>query len=139
MTEHNTEEFCACTECRPFSLVHTCILTPGRMPMCGSRSYASVKAAAYFGSDQVPWKRPSEKDLPMRYVFPKGELLDAERGEYEGCNQVYRELTGGQLQRVFLHSVRDYPLTSCGCFQALAFWLPEVAGHRASWRATRRR
>ncbi len=128
MTEHNTEEFCACTECRPFSLVHTCILVPGRMPMCGTRTYASVKAAAYFGSDQVPWKRPSEQDLPMRYVFPKGKLLDPERGEYEGCNQVYRELTHGRLQRVYLHSVRDYPRTSCGCFQALAFWLPEVAG-----------
>lgn len=128
MKEDNTEEFCACTECRPFSLVHTCILMPGRMPMCGSRTYASVKAAAYFGSDEVPWKRPSEKDLPMRYVFPKGSLLDPERGEYEGCNQIYRELTSGRLQRVFLHSLRDYPLTSCGCFQALAFWLPEVSG-----------
>jgi acetyl-CoA decarbonylase/synthase complex subunit beta len=128
MTEHNTEEFCACTECRPFSLVHTCILVPGRMPMCGTRTYSSVKAAAYFGSDQVPWQRSSEKDLPMRYVFPKGQLLDPERGEYEGCNQVYRELTRSRLQRVYLHSVRDYPRTSCGCFQALAFWLPEVAG-----------
>jgi acetyl-CoA decarbonylase/synthase, CODH/ACS complex subunit beta len=128
MTEHNTEEFCACTECRPFSLVHTCILTPGRMPMCGSRTYSSVKAAAYFGSDQVPWKRLSEKDLPMRSVFAKGELLDPERGEYAGCNRIYSELTRGQLRRVYLHSVRDYPLTSCGCFQALAFWLPEVAG-----------
>lgn len=128
MTEANTQEFCACIECRPFSLVHTCIITPEHPPMCGSRSYVSVKAGAYFGSDQIPWKRASEKELPMRSVFNKGQLLDAERGEYEGCNQVYQELTRGQLQRVFLHSVRDYPLTSCGCFQALAFWIPEAEG-----------
>ncbi|MBE0699425.1 MAG: hypothetical protein IH586_21085, partial [Anaerolineaceae bacterium] len=128
MTEANTEEFCACIECRPFSLVHTCIITPQHPPMCGSRTYNSVKAGAYFGSDQIPWKRPSERDLPMRYGFPKGKVLDAQRGEYEGCNQAYQDLTRGQLQRVFLHSVRDYPLTSCGCFQALAFWIPEAEG-----------
>jgi acetyl-CoA decarbonylase/synthase complex subunit beta len=128
MTEANTDQFCACIECRPFSLVHTCILTPERPPMCGARSYASAKSAAFFGSDAVPYKRPSEKGLPMRKVFSKGELLDPDRGEYSGVNLVYQELTGGQLRRVYLHSVRDYPLTSCGCFQALAFWLPEVAG-----------
>ena len=128
MREDNTDEFCACTECRPFSLVHTCLLTPGRSPMCGSRSYPSVKAGAYFGSTQVPWKRRSENDLPMRMVFNKGKLLDPLRGEYEGSNLVYQTLTSGKLQRVYLHSVRDYPVTSCGCFQALAFWLPELDG-----------
>jgi len=128
MTEENTEEFCACTECRPFSLVHTCILAPGRAPMCASRTYATVKAAAYFGSSQTPWKRQSERALPLRTVFQKGQLLDRARGEYEGCNGAYRDLTGGRLERVYLHSVRSYPHTSCGCFQALAFWIPEVEG-----------
>ena len=126
MTEDNTQEFCICTECRPFSLVHTCILTPERMPMCASRTYASVKAAAYFGSSAVPWKRQSEKELPLRHVFKRGKLLNSEKGEYQGCNRMYREMTDGQLKRVFLHSLRDYPLTSCGCFQALAFWLEQV-------------
>ena len=128
MTEDNTEEFCVCTECRPFSLVHTCILTPERMPMCASRTYASVKAAALLGSSTIPWKRRNEKDLPLRHVFKKGELLDPDKGEYQGCNQAYREMTDGQLDRVYLHSLRDYPLTSCGCFQALAFWLNDVQG-----------
>jgi acetyl-CoA decarbonylase/synthase complex subunit beta len=128
MSEENTEEFVACIECRTFSLEHTCILTPSRLPMCASRSYSSVKAAAYFGAEDEPWRRPSESGLPMRLVFAKGELLDPERGEYEGCDRAYRELTGGRLQRVQLHSLREYPLTSCGCFQALAFWIAEVAG-----------
>lgn len=128
MKEENTEDFCVCTECRPFSLVHTCILTPERMPMCAARTYASAKAAAYFGSPTVPWQRQTEKGLPMRYVFKKGKVLDAKRGEYEGCNDMYQQMTGGELKRVYLHSLRDYPHTSCGCFQALAFWLDEVGG-----------
>jgi acetyl-CoA decarbonylase/synthase complex subunit beta len=128
MTEDNISEFCVCTECRPFSLVHTCLITPERMPMCAARSYVSVKAAAYFGSTAVPWKRQSDKELPLRMVFNKGKLLNADKGEYEGCNEIYEEMTGGQLKRVYLHSLRDYPLTSCGCFQALAFWIDEVKG-----------
>ena len=128
MTEANTETFCVCTECRPFSLGHTCIATPEREPMCATRTYALIKAATLYGSDDVPWKRRSERDLPMREVIHKGRVLDAARGEYEGCNDVYSRMTGGKLRCVFLHSLRNHPHTSCGCFQTLAFWIPEVAG-----------
>lgn len=129
MTEDNTEEFCACTECRPFSLVHTCIITPEWIPMCASRTYFTVKAAAYFGlSSSVPYKRQSEKLLPLKHVFKKGKILDAHRGEYEGCNQIYSDMTGDRLNRVYMHSVREFPPTSCGCFQNLAFWLEDVKG-----------
>jgi acetyl-CoA decarbonylase/synthase complex subunit beta len=127
-TEENTEEFCVCTECRPFSLVHTCILTPDRVPMCAARSYASVKASAYFGSSKIPHQRPSEEDIDLRRVFKKGKVLDPDRGEYEGTNRMYKEMTRGILNRVFLHSVREFPLTSCGCFQTLAFWIESAEG-----------
>lgn len=128
MTEANTEEFCVCTECRPFSLVHTCVATPEREPMCASRTYASIKAAALYDSADVPWKRPSERDLAMRAVVRKGAVLDPARGEYEGINSAIASLTSHKLTRVFLHSLQGHPHTSCGCFQALAFWIPEVQG-----------
>ena len=128
MSEANTDEFAVCLECRTFSLEHICILTPGRLPMCAARTYASVKAAVALGSDDVPWSRPKQAAERMRRVILKGELLDPDRGEYAGCNRVYRELSDGRLARVHLHSIRDYPTTSCGCFQALAFWIPEVSG-----------
>ena len=128
MVEENTEEFCVCIECRPFSLEHTCILPPDRIPMCASRTYFTVKADSCFGSSPVPFKRQSEKELPLKLVFNKGPVLDAEKGEYEGCNKIYQELTGDRLQKVYLHSLRSYPHTSCGCFQNLAFWINEVKG-----------
>jgi acetyl-CoA decarbonylase/synthase complex subunit beta len=37
-------------------------------------------------------------------------------------------LSNGRIDRVFLHSLRGFPHTSCGCFQNLAFWLKEVNG-----------
>lgn len=128
MTEENTDQFVVCTECRPFSLVHTCIVTPDRTPMCAARSYASIKAAALFGFAGDPYKRRSEEDIALRTVFNRGAVIDAARGEYEGANRMYREMTRGKLQRVFLHSVRDFPHTSCGCFQTLVFWIDEAKG-----------
>ena len=34
----------------------------------------------------------------------------------------------GETTRVYLHSIFDYPHTSCGCFEAIAFYMPEVDG-----------
>ena len=76
MTEENTDQFCVCTECRPFSLVHTCSITPDRTPMCAARSYFTVKASAYFGSDQKPYKRRSETAVPLRHLFKRGKVID---------------------------------------------------------------
>ena len=96
MTEENTELFAACTECRPFSLVHTCIITPDRTPMCASRTYFTVKASSLFGSDTKPWKRRSEQAVPLRSLFERGDILDLARGEYRGVNDAYRTLTGAR-------------------------------------------
>ena len=128
MEEENIEEFGVCIECRPFSQEHTCILTPDRLPMCASRTYHTVKAAVLFGSTVMPYKRQSEKNLPLRQLYPKGAIIDEARGEYEGINRVYADMTGGKLQRVQLHSLRQYPPTSCGCFQNLAFWIASING-----------
>ena len=128
MSEETTEEFCACTECRPFSLEHTCILTPDHFPMCASRTYFTVKAAYLFGNTIIPYKRIADKELPLKLVFKKGKILDSGRGEYSGSNNIYKMLTRGKLKKVYLHSLREYPHTSCGCFQNLAFWIGEVEG-----------
>lgn len=126
MTEENTTLFGVCTECRPFSLVHTCIITPDRTPMCAARTYFSVKAAYYFGSDQKPFKRRDEQELPLRFMFERGKILDLQKGEYEGANEIYKKMTKGTLNKVRLHSLDKVPHTSCGCFQNLAF---RIQGH----------
>ncbi len=128
MTEQTAGQLCVCTECRPFSLEHTCILTPERVPMCASRTYFTVKAAALLGPSRLPYQRRSEQGVPLQAVFRKGRVLDLNKGEYAGCNRAYRRMTRGRLRKVYLHSLRGYPHTSCGCFQNLAFWIEEVRG-----------
>jgi len=45
------------------------------------------------------------------------------KGEYEGVNRIFSEMTGGRLTRVHLHSIRAFPHTSRGYFQNLALLL----------------
>jgi len=128
MSEETVEEFCACTECRPFSLEHICILTPDHAPMCASRTYLTVKADYLFGNTVIPYKRREDEELPLKLVFKKGRVINSSKGEYEGCNDIYKTLTMGKLKKVYLHSLKEFPRTSCGCFQNIAFWIKEVNG-----------
>ena len=47
---------------------------------------------------------------------------------YSGINQMSTERSNGEVTRVYLHSLFDHPHTSCGCFEAIGFYIPEVDG-----------
>jgi len=102
--------------CQSFAPTHVCIISPSRSGGCGAVSWFEGRAAV-----KVDPKGPI---TPV----PKGELIDPDRGEYSGVNEFVREKSNGSIERVWLHSVFDYPHTSCGCFEAIAFYIPEVDG-----------
>ncbi len=35
----------------------------------------------------------------------------------------------GEIDRIYLYSGMEFPHTSCGCFEAIDFYIPEVNGH----------
>ncbi|MCW3993419.1 MAG: acetyl-CoA decarbonylase/synthase complex subunit beta, partial [Candidatus Bathyarchaeota archaeon] len=49
-------------------------------------------------------------------------------GEYSGVNEVAKQKTLGEVTKVCLYTAFGYPHTSCGCFEAVAFYVPEVEG-----------
>jgi acetyl-CoA decarbonylase/synthase complex subunit beta len=61
-------------------------------------------------------------------LIEKGECLDDVKGEYVGVNAFTDVRTGGMVNRVFLHSIFEYPHTACSCFQNVAYYIPEVDG-----------
>jgi len=67
---------------------------------------------------------------PKGPIFPveKGECLDDWRGEYTGVNESAKQRSMGEVTRVWLYTAFGYPHTSCGCFEAIAFYIPEVDG-----------
>jgi acetyl-CoA decarbonylase/synthase complex subunit beta len=62
------------------------------------------------------------------FAVPKGKLLDEKAGEYSGANEIVKEKSNGTNDRFYLYSMFGKPHTSCGCFEAIAFYVPEVDG-----------
>jgi acetyl-CoA decarbonylase/synthase complex subunit beta len=68
------------------------------------------------------------------FKIEKGECINAFKGEWSGANKAVKEKTMGEITRVQLYTAQHkpelelYPHTSCGCFEAIAFYIPEVDG-----------
>jgi len=114
LTEDDVEQFYGCVLCQSFAPTHCCIITPERLANCGAINWFDGRAA---------YKLDPEGPI---FEVPKGELLDPVKGEYSGVNQVVTERSLGQYDQVYLHSAFEHPHTSCGCFQAICFYIPEV-------------
>ncbi|HEX16747.1 MAG: CO dehydrogenase/CO-methylating acetyl-CoA synthase complex subunit beta [Deltaproteobacteria bacterium] len=114
LKEEDVEEFYGCVLCQSFAPTHCCVITPERIANCGAINWFDGRAASKM-----------DPEGPI-FPVPKGKLLGKVRGEYEGVNQVVQERSMGGTERVWIHSALEYPHTSCGCFQALCFYIPEV-------------
>jgi len=116
MSDDDVEVFYGCSLCQSFAPTHLCVITPQRYANCGAISWFDGKATA-----KVDPKGPV-------FEITKGEIIDSLTGEYEGVNQVIREKSLGEIERVQLYTAFGYPHTSCGCFEGCAFYIPEVDG-----------
>jgi len=116
LTDEEVDMFYGCTLCQSFAPSHVCVITPQRYSNCGAISWFDARAAA-----RVDPKGP---------LFPieKGECLDPIKGEFTGANDAVKKKSLGEVTRVWLYTAFGYPHTSCGCFEAVAFYIPEVDG-----------
>jgi acetyl-CoA decarbonylase/synthase complex subunit beta len=117
MKDDEVDTFYGCTLCQSFAPTHMCVITPQRYSNCGSISWFDGRASA-----QVDPKGPV-------FAIKKGELLNAEKGEFSGINEVIKQKTLGAVDKVWMYTGFGYPHTSCGCFEAMAFYIPEVEGY----------
>jgi acetyl-CoA decarbonylase/synthase complex subunit beta len=49
-------------------------------------------------------------------------------GRYKGVDQTVYERSSRSVTKVNLYSALRYPQTNCGCFEAAAFYIPELDG-----------
>jgi CO dehydrogenase/acetyl-CoA synthase beta subunit len=84
--------------------------------LCGAISWLDGKIAYEIS--------PSGANQPVE----KGAVLNAQNVEFDGVNRFVRKASHGEIDRCSLYSVMEYPMTCCGCFEAIALMLPEVNG-----------
>lgn len=116
LKDEEVDMFYGCVLCQSFAPTHVCVITPERISLCGALTWLDARAAA-----NIDPKGPN-------FPIPKGELLDSVKGEWSGINEVVSKRSLGEITRVYLYSMFEYPHTSCGCFEAIAFYIPEVDG-----------
>lgn len=116
LADEEVDVFYGCRLCQSFAPTHVCVITPQRYANCGAISWFDGRASV-----RVDPKGPI-------FAIPKGECLDPVRGEYSGVDEAVKEKSLGAITRVWLYTAFGYPHTSCGCFEGVAFYIPEVDG-----------
>jgi len=116
LEDKDVDTFYGCALCQSFAPSHVCVITPQRYSNCGAISWFDGKASA-----SIDPKGPV-------FAIPRGEMLNAEKGEFSGVNEVAKKRSMGEVNQVWLYTAFDHPHTSCGCFEAVAFYIPEVDG-----------
>jgi acetyl-CoA decarbonylase/synthase complex subunit beta len=118
INDEDVDMFYGCVLCQSFAPTHACCITPNRMSLCGSISWFDARAAA-----RVDPKGPL-------FEVPPGETLNELAGEFEGVNAMIKKRSLGEIDRIYLYSGMEFPHTSCGCFEAIDFLIPETGvGH----------
>jgi acetyl-CoA decarbonylase/synthase, CODH/ACS complex subunit beta len=116
MKDSDVGTYYSCTLCQTFAPNHVCIITPERPALCGAISWLDGKIAYEIS--------PSGANQPVE----KGSVINTLNGEFEGVNRFVKKASHGEIERCSLYSVMEYPMTCCGCFEAIALMLPEVNG-----------
>ncbi|HJW65947.1 MAG TPA: CO dehydrogenase/CO-methylating acetyl-CoA synthase complex subunit beta [Candidatus Bathyarchaeia archaeon] len=116
LKDEDVDKFYGCALCQSFAPSHVCVITPQRYSNCGAISWFDGRASA-----SVDPKGPV-------FAVERGELINAEKGEFSGVNDAVKKKTMGEVSKVWLYTAFDHPHTSCGCFEAVAFYIPEVDG-----------
>ena len=116
LKDEEVDKFYGCVLCQSFAPSHVCVITPQRYSNCGAISWFDGRAAA-----SIDPKGPV-------FTIERGELLDPVEGEFSRVNESVKKKSLGEISRVCLYTAFKYPHTSCGCFEAVAFYIPEVDG-----------
>ncbi|HSW10979.1 MAG TPA: CO dehydrogenase/CO-methylating acetyl-CoA synthase complex subunit beta [Bacillota bacterium] len=116
LKEEDVDEFYGCVLCQSFAPTHVCIITPERVSLCGAINWFDGRAATKVDPEGA------------QFVVPKGRLIDEQNVSYDAVNEIVAARSMGESTVFSLHSALENPHTSCGCFEAIVFYIPEVDG-----------
>ena len=116
LTDDAVDTFYSCSLCQSFAPTHICVINPERVGLCGAYNWLDCRAAFEIN--------PTGPNQPV----PKGQLLDTEKGEWEGVNKFVYENTQMKTDRFTIYSLMDAPMTTCGCCECVMALLPECNG-----------
>jgi acetyl-CoA synthase len=116
MTDDSVDTFYSCTLCQSFAPTHVCIISPQRLGLCGAYNWLDGKAAYEID--------PTGPNQPVK----KGDCVDETRGSWPAVDEFVKTNSGGSVESVYLYTMMENPMTSCGCFECIVAFLPICNG-----------
>ena len=116
LSDEAVDTYYSCLLCQSFAPTHVCIVSPERVGLCGAISWLDAKAAYEIN--------PNGPNQPI----PKEGLIDPVKGQWESFNEYIYKNSQRTIERMNLYTIMEYPMTSCGCFEAIMAYLPELNG-----------
>jgi len=116
MTDESTDIFYSCLLCQSFAPNHVCVITPERLGLCGAYNWLDGKAA-----HEIDETGPNQ---PIK----KGRCIDPIKGIWEGINEYVYKSSHKAIESFSAYSIMYKPMTSCGCFEAIVAYIPELNG-----------
>lgn len=116
MTDESTDTYYSCLLCQSFAPTHVCVISPERTGLCGSYNWFTCKA-----SYQINPRGPNQ---PVK----KGDTIDAIKGQWKGVNDFVYQTSRKTISCFNAYSIVTDPMTSCGCFEAIAAVVPMANG-----------
>ncbi len=116
LTDESVDTFYSCSLCQSFAPTHVCVITPERSGLCGAYGWLDGKAA-----HQI---EPTGPNQPLA----KGEVIDAQKGQFQGINDFIVQASRGSIERFNAYSLMEDPMSSCGCFECITAILPMTNG-----------
>ena len=88
LKDEEVDKFYGCVLCQSFAPTHVCVITPQRYSNCGAISWFDGRAAA-----SIDPKGPI-------FTIERGELINAEKGEFSGVNDAVKKKSLGEITPV---------------------------------------
>jgi acetyl-CoA decarbonylase/synthase complex subunit beta len=116
LENEDVDTFYGCTLCKMIAPNHACVISPSNIPFCGFATWAGLKVTYEIEAGG------------FAFAIAKGKRLDPDFHWYEGVDKEIYNRSNFAYKHFFLNSCIVYPATNCGCFEAGAFYIPEVDG-----------
>ena len=117
LSDESVDTFYSCILCQSFAPAQVCVVTPDRTGLCGAVSWLDGRAAYEI-----------DVNGPCRPIDVSADPTDPEKGQWQSVNEYVYENSQRKTEVLNLYSIMEYPMTSCGCFEAIAAIVPEANG-----------
>ena len=108
MKDETTETYYSCSLCQSFAPTHVCVVTPERPGLCGAYNWLDCRA-----SYEINEHGPNQP-------IAKGDVIDERLGKWKGVDEFVAPASGNAFESFSAYSILVDPMTSCGCFEAIA-------------------